>query len=112
MSCDGRGAAGATALRGVWGFRGGGEPHGDRVVALRRDVPLIVEAVDAPEKAEKWREIALELAREEGFVHSQPVSRAIARSEEESALAGRKSAFCGTFRPANHYKSRPVLSLP
>lgn len=72
-----QGAAGATALRGVWGFRGGGEPHGDRVLALRRDVPLIVEALDAPKKAEKWRKIALELACEDDFVHSQPVHRAI-----------------------------------
>jgi len=72
-----RGAAGATALRGVWGFRSGGEPHGDRVLALRRDVPLIVETVDAPERAEKWRELALELACEDDFVHSQAVLRAI-----------------------------------
>jgi PII-like signaling protein len=72
-----QGAAGATALRGVWGFRGGGEPHGDRVLALRRGVPLIVEAVDAPEKAERWREMALELACEDDFVHAQPVHRTI-----------------------------------
>ena len=72
------GAAGATALRGVWGFRGGREPHGDRVLALRRDVPLIVETVDGPEKAERWREMALELACDEGLVHSQSVSKAIA----------------------------------
>lgn len=71
------GAAGATALRGVWGFRGGAEPHGDRVLALRRDVPMIVEAVDAPEKAERWREMALELAREGDFVYSQAVPKAI-----------------------------------
>jgi PII-like signaling protein len=72
-----RGAAGATALRGVWGFRGGREPHGDRVLALRRDVPLIVETVDAPEKAEEWRELALELACEDDFVHAQPVHKSI-----------------------------------
>lgn len=71
------GAAGATALRGVWGFRGGGEPHGDRVLSLRRDVPMIVETVDAPEKAERWREMALELACEGDFVHSQPVPEVI-----------------------------------
>lgn len=71
------GAAGATALRGVWGFRGGGEPHGDRVLALRRDVPLIVETVDAPERAERWRELALELACEDDFVHSQRLFEAI-----------------------------------
>ncbi|HEX3736888.1 MAG TPA: DUF190 domain-containing protein [Solirubrobacterales bacterium] len=67
------GASGATALRGVWGFRGDGAPHGDRVLALRRDVPLIVEAVDAPDRAERWYELARSLARDEDLVYSQPV---------------------------------------
>jgi len=72
------GAAGATALRGVWGFRGGGEPHGDRVLALRRDVPLIVEAIDTPEQAKRWRETALSIAGEEDVVHSQSVGQVFA----------------------------------
>jgi PII-like signaling protein len=69
------GAAGATALRGVWGFRGGGEPHGDRVLALRRDVPMLVEAVDAPERAARWNEIALSLAGAGDVVYSQSIPR-------------------------------------
>jgi PII-like signaling protein len=69
------GAAGATALRGVWGFRGDGAPHGDRVLALRRDVPLVVETVDAPERAARWQEIALELAGDQGIVYSQAIPR-------------------------------------
>jgi PII-like signaling protein len=71
------GAHGATALRGVWGFRGDGEPHGDRVLALRRDVPVAVETVDAPERAERWLELALSLAREGDVVHVQSIPRAI-----------------------------------
>lgn len=70
------GAAGATALRGVWGFRGGGEPHGDRVLALRRDVPMVVEAVDVAEQAERWLELALSIAGDEDVVHSQAVPMA------------------------------------
>jgi PII-like signaling protein len=69
------GAAGATALRGVWGFRGDGEPRGDRVLALRRDVPVLVETVDAPERAKRWLELALSLAGEDDVVHSQRVPR-------------------------------------
>jgi PII-like signaling protein len=65
------GAAGATGLRGVWGFRGGGKPHGDRVLALRRDVPLLVEAVDTAERAARWRELALEIAGDQDVVYSQ-----------------------------------------
>jgi PII-like signaling protein len=65
------GAAGATALRGVWGFRGDVAPHGDRVLALRRDVPLIVETVDTAERAERWLELAQSLAGEADVVYSQ-----------------------------------------
>ncbi|MBS1844399.1 MAG: DUF190 domain-containing protein [Actinobacteria bacterium] len=72
------GAAGATAQRGLWGFRGEGEPHGDRVLALRRDVPIAVEAVDAPERAARWLEIARELACEGDLVYAQRISKAVA----------------------------------
>jgi PII-like signaling protein len=72
------GAAGATAARGVWGFRGEGEPHGDRVLGLRRDVPMVVETVDAPERAARWFELALSLANEGDVVYAQPVPKAIA----------------------------------
>jgi PII-like signaling protein len=69
------GAAGATALRGVWGFRGGGTPRGDRVLALRRDVPMVVEAVDAPDRATRWSELARSMAGEEDVVYSQAIPR-------------------------------------
>jgi PII-like signaling protein len=72
------GAAGAAALRGVWGFRGDGEPHGDRVLALRRDVPLVVETVDTPERAARWRDLALELAGDQGLVYSEAIPRTFA----------------------------------
>jgi PII-like signaling protein len=71
------GAAGATAQRGVWGFRGEGEPHGDRVLALRRDVPMVVEVVDSPERAERWLEMARELGCEGDLVYVQEVPKAI-----------------------------------
>jgi PII-like signaling protein len=71
------GAAGATALRGVGGYRGDGEPHGDRVLALRRDVPLLVEVVDSPEQAARWLELAHEVACEGDVVQVQPVMRSL-----------------------------------
>jgi PII-like signaling protein len=67
------GAPGATALRGVWGFSGDREPHGDRVLALRRDVPLLVETVDVAERAAHWAELASSLAGDAGLVHLQAV---------------------------------------
>jgi PII-like signaling protein len=69
------GAPGATALRGIWGFRGGETPRGDRVLALRRDVPVAIEVVDATERAEQWRELALSLAGEDDIVESRRVAR-------------------------------------
>jgi PII-like signaling protein len=71
------GAPGATAQRGVWGFRGDGEAHGDRVLALRRDVPLVVEVVDAPERAARWLELAREVACEGDVVYVQTAPEAI-----------------------------------
>ncbi|MGH3262374.1 MAG: DUF190 domain-containing protein, partial [Trebonia sp.] len=32
-------AAGATVLRGIWGFHGDHAPHGDSVLQVRRHVP-------------------------------------------------------------------------
>jgi PII-like signaling protein len=71
------GAAGATALRGVWGFRGATPPHGDRVLALRRDVPILVEAIDAPEPAARWRELALSFVGEDDVVDSQSIEKTL-----------------------------------
>ncbi|HVV90249.1 MAG TPA: DUF190 domain-containing protein, partial [Solirubrobacterales bacterium] len=34
------GLAGATALRGIWGFHGDHAPHGDRALSLARHVPV------------------------------------------------------------------------
>lgn len=42
------GAPGATTLRGVWGYHGDHEPHGDRLLAVRRRVPTMTVAVGDP----------------------------------------------------------------
>ncbi len=44
------GCAGATSLRGIWGFPGRRPAHGDRLLALRRSVPVMTVVVDAPER--------------------------------------------------------------
>lgn len=71
------GAPGATALRGVWGFRGDGEPHGDRVLALRRDVPMLVEVVDVPERAARLLALATSAACDGDFVYVQLIPKTI-----------------------------------
>ncbi len=47
------------------------------MLALRRDVPILVEAIDAPEPAARWRELALSLAGDDDVVHSQPIEKTL-----------------------------------
>jgi PII-like signaling protein len=50
-------AAGATSLRGIWGYHGDHPPHGDRLLALRRKVPVLTVVVDRPDRIDGWCEI-------------------------------------------------------
>ena len=67
------GAAGATSVRGVWGFHGDHAPHGDRALALRRHVPVMTIAIDTPERTGRSFEVIDELTREHGLVTSEMV---------------------------------------
>jgi len=66
-------AAGATSLRGVWGYHGDHAPHGDRLPALRRRVPVVTVVVDTPSRSERWFEIADELTAETGLLTVESV---------------------------------------
>jgi PII-like signaling protein len=74
------GAAGATALRGMWGFHGEHVPHGDRLFQVRRRVPVVTVAIDTPERTVRSFEIIDELTREQGLVTSEivPLVREVA----------------------------------
>jgi PII-like signaling protein len=74
------GAAGVTALRGVWGFHGEHAPHGDRLLQVRRHVPVVTVAIDTPERTARWFEMIDELTREHGLLTSElvPLARAAA----------------------------------
>ncbi len=41
---------GVTVLRGIWGFHGEHEPHGDKLFQLGRDVPVTTIIVDSPDR--------------------------------------------------------------
>jgi PII-like signaling protein len=71
------GAAGATALRGLWGYHGDHQPHGERFWSLRRHVPTITEILDTPENARRWFEVVKELTGESGLVTSGLVEQAV-----------------------------------
>jgi PII-like signaling protein len=65
--------AGATALRGTWGFHGDHTPHGDRLLALRRHVPIVTVVVDEPPAIARAFTVADELTGERGLVTSELV---------------------------------------
>ena len=61
-------------MRGVWGFHGDHAPHGDRLLALRRHVPVMTIAIEAPRSAPSARSTVIdELTREHGLVTSEMV---------------------------------------
>jgi PII-like signaling protein len=74
------GAAGATVLRGIWGYHGDHPPHGERFWSLRRHVPALTVIVDTPERVQRWWGIVDELTSETGLVTSEivPAVRAAA----------------------------------
>ena len=75
--------AGATSLRGVWGFHGDHPPHGDKLFQLRRHVPVLTITVDTPPRTARAFEIIDELTTEHGLVTSEMVPAVAALSESE-----------------------------
>jgi PII-like signaling protein len=67
------GAAGATVLRGVRGFYGHHEPFADRLLSVRRNVPVTVIAIDTPAGVRSWWPIVDEVTAEAGLVTSELV---------------------------------------
>jgi PII-like signaling protein len=81
-------AAGATSLRGIWGFHGASAPHGDKLLQLRRHVPVITIVVDTPPRIAESFAIIDELTNEHGLVTSEmvPAMSALSETERQSGL--------------------------
>ena len=81
-------AAGATSLRGIWGYHGDHAPHGDSFWQLRRRVPVLTVIVDTPANIQRWFEIVDELTTETGLVTSEivPAYRASAPGLQHGGL--------------------------
>lgn len=84
----GAGAAGATTLRGVYGFHGDHAPHGERLLTLGRHTPLLTIVMDTPENVVRWFQIVDELTSEVGLVTCEnvPALRAAASSGSRGGL--------------------------
>jgi PII-like signaling protein len=74
--------AGATSLRGIWGFHGDHRPHGDRLLQLRRHVPVVTIVVDTPERIAEAFTVVDQVTEEAGLVTSEMVPAASAMTED------------------------------
>lgn len=77
------GVAGATSVRGIWGYHGDHPPHGDRLWQLRRNVPVVTIVVDEPGRIATAFGTVDELTSEHGLVTSEMVPAMEASSEDE-----------------------------
>jgi PII-like signaling protein len=71
------GLAGATVLRGVWGYHGEHAPHGDTLWQLRRRAPVMLVTVATPERARRAFALIDAWTDETGLVTSEPVHAAV-----------------------------------
>jgi PII-like signaling protein len=80
--------SGATSLRGIWGFHGDHAPHGDRLLQLRRHVPVVTIVIDTPERIAAAFQVVDELTQETGLVTSEmvPAATAIDRDERRGGI--------------------------
>jgi PII-like signaling protein len=72
---------GAISVRGIWGFHGAHEPHGDRLLSLRCHVPIVTIVIDTPERIGRAFEIVDAVTVRRGLVTSEPVPTALALAE-------------------------------
>ncbi|MEI7545601.1 MAG: DUF190 domain-containing protein [Mycobacteriaceae bacterium] len=70
--------SGATVLRGIWGFHGDHEPHGDKLIQFGRQVPVKTIIIDTPQGIARSFEIVDELTGAHGLVTSETVPAALA----------------------------------
>jgi PII-like signaling protein len=82
------GAAGATALRGQWGYHGEHRPHGELFWSISRHVPVLTLLLDTPANMLRWFGIVDEMTRETGLVTSEivPALRAAGPGIEHGGL--------------------------
>lgn len=67
------GIAGATTVRGIWGFHGDHAPHGDKLIQLHRHVPTVTTVIDTPERIAEAFAIVDATTHDRGLVTSEVV---------------------------------------
>lgn len=81
-------SAGVTCMTGIWGFHGDRPPHGDRLLQIRRHVPVVTVAIDSPVRTARSFAIVDELTGEHGLVTSEvvPAMRALSDARQVGSL--------------------------
>jgi PII-like signaling protein len=75
---ESRVASGATVLRGIWGFHGEHEPHGDKLIQLARQVPVATIVVDTPQRIAASFDVIDQLTGNHGLITSELVPALVA----------------------------------
>lgn len=65
------GVRGGTAFMGVWGYAGAVRPHGDRMVQVRRSVPVVCTFIDEPAAIRSFKPALRDLAANGGLITSE-----------------------------------------
>jgi PII-like signaling protein len=76
-------ATGATVLRGIWGFHGDHEPHGDKMIQLTRQVPVTTIVVDSPERIAASFDVIDGLTGRHGLITSELVPALVSIDDGE-----------------------------
>jgi PII-like signaling protein len=95
------GAAGATSMRGIWGFHGDHEPHGDTFWSLRRRVPVLTVLVDTPERIRDWFAVIDELTTQTGLVTCEMVPWVRTKDAPRAGGRARTTGSSGTPSPSH-----------
>ncbi len=77
-------SSGVTVLRGIWGFHGDAEPHGDKLIQLGRQVPVATVIVDTPSNIARSYQIAAALTGRDGLITCETVPALLAVHDGDS----------------------------
>ncbi|MDN5789761.1 MAG: DUF190 domain-containing protein [Micrococcales bacterium] len=86
-----RASRGATVLRGVWGFHGDHEPHGDHLLQVGRRVPVMSIVLDTPSRMAAIFDVVDRLTTHHGLVTVEMVP-AVEFFGADEGVGGRRMA--------------------
>lgn len=81
---ESRAATGATVLRGIWGYHGDRKPHGDKLIQLGRQVPVMTVIVGSPASIARSFEIVDDVTDECGLVTCEMVPALLSIADGQS----------------------------